>query len=160
MSMSRWSICSDRSLLSVASTGSVLSIGSVGSVLSIGSIGSACSAWSVGSFGSFGSMLSTRSRWPVLSDRSYGAVLASREAHTRAGGLSAAARARRCAAHRPDCTPCGVPATVAAKPERQLGCAGSQPSSRRAFAFEEPRDCVIIATPTSPVASRPIQAGT
>jgi hypothetical protein len=35
-------------------------------------------------------MLSTRSRWSVLSDRSYGAVLASREAHTRAGGLSAA----------------------------------------------------------------------
>jgi len=30
------------------------------------------------------------SRWSVLSDRSYGAVLASREAHTRAGGLSAA----------------------------------------------------------------------
>jgi hypothetical protein len=86
---SRWSICSDGSLLSIASTDSVLCIGSVGSVLSIGSLGSACSAWSVGSFASFGSVLSARSRWSLLSDRSYDAVRGSGDAHTRAGPLSA-----------------------------------------------------------------------
>jgi hypothetical protein len=35
---SKWSLWSERSLLSIASRGSVLSIGSVGSALSIGSI--------------------------------------------------------------------------------------------------------------------------
>jgi hypothetical protein len=88
-STSRWSIRSERSLLSIASTGSVLSVGSVGSVCSVGSIGSACSLWSVGSFASVGSALSARSRWSLLSDRSYDAVQGSQDAHTRALGLRA-----------------------------------------------------------------------
>src|SRR5262249_51764336 len=36
---------------------------------------------------------------------------------------------------------------VAANPCRQLGCAGRQPSSRFAFAFDAPRTSVIITTP-------------
>jgi hypothetical protein len=45
------------------------------------------------------------------------------------------------------------------KPCRQLGQAGCQPSSRFALAFDEPRICVIIETPTSPAASRPSHTG-
>ena len=37
---------------------------------------------------------------------------------------------------------------------------GSKPSSRFAFAFDEPRIRVIISTPTSPIANRASQAGT
>jgi hypothetical protein len=36
---SKWSLCSEDSLLSIGSRGSVLSIGSIGSVLSVGSVG-------------------------------------------------------------------------------------------------------------------------
>src|SRR5262249_60779678 len=46
------------------------------------------------------------------------------------------------------------------KPSRQLPQCGCQPSSRFAFAFDEPRIWVIIETPTSPAASRPSQTGT
>src|SRR6185437_15213905 len=42
----------------------------------------------------------------------------------------------------------------------QLARAGSQPSSRRAFAFEPARTCVIMTTRCSPAASRITQAGT
>ena len=45
------------------------------------------------------------------------------------------------------------------KPSRQLGQIGCQPSSRFAFAFDEPRPSVIIVTATSPASSRPSQAG-
>lgn len=71
---SKWSLWSERSLLSIASSGSVLSIGSVGSVLSVGSIGSALSVFSVGSALSMSSALSSRSRGSLLSYRSTDAV--------------------------------------------------------------------------------------
>ena len=45
------------------------------------------------------------------------------------------------------------------KPSRQLGQIGCQPSSRLAFAFDEPRPSVIIVTATSPANSRASQAG-
>ena len=45
------------------------------------------------------------------------------------------------------------------KPSRQLGQIGCQPSSRFAFAFDEPRPSVIIVTATSPASRRPSQAG-
>ena len=70
----KWSLWSERSLLSIASSGSVLSIGSVGSVLSFGSIGSALSLFSVGSALSVSSALSSRSRGSLLSYRSTDAV--------------------------------------------------------------------------------------
>ena len=44
-------------------------------------------------------------------------------------------------------------------PSRQLGQIGCQPSSRFAFAFDDPRPSVIIVTATSPASSRPSQAG-
>jgi hypothetical protein len=47
-----------------------------------------------------------------------------------------------------------------AKPSRQLGPAGRQPSSRLAFAFDEPRICVIIETPALSAASCPSHTGT
>src|SRR5919198_2961652 len=49
---------------------------------------------------------------------------------------------------------------AAAKPCRQLGCAGRHASSRLAFAFEAPRSSVIITTPNSPANSRPMKRGT
>ncbi|MGW0659383.1 hypothetical protein [Streptodolium elevatio] len=80
-STSKWSVGSDRSVLSLWSRGSVLSIASEGSVLSIGSIGSAgsvasvgsaLSALSIGSWLSVGSALSAQSRWSIMSWRSSG----------------------------------------------------------------------------------------
>lgn len=67
---SRWSLCSEDSLLSIASKASVLSVGSIGSCLSVGSIGSFGSLLSVGAFFSGGSALSALSRWSVMSWRS------------------------------------------------------------------------------------------
>src|SRR4029077_2086956 len=49
---------------------------------------------------------------------------------------------------------------AAAKPRRQLGCAGRQRSSRLALAFDAPRISVIINTPGSPANSRPMNRGT
>lgn len=45
-------------------------------------------------------------------------------------------------------------------PSRQLGYRGSQPSSFRAFSFEDPREAVICSTTNSPASSRPSRAGT
>src|SRR5204863_1994772 len=53
----------------------------------------------------------------------------------------------------------GWPAS-AASPSRQLEYRGVQPSSRLAFAFEEPRMRVIHETGTSPARIRPTQTGT
>ena len=52
------------------------------------------------------------------------------------------------------------PAVAAAKPCRQLWCAGRQWSSRLALAFDAPRTSVIITTPASPANSRPTNRGT
>ena len=60
---------------------------------------------------------------------------------------------------RPQYAP-GLSSSPETKPSRQLGHIGSQPSSRLALAFDAPRICVIIETPTSPIAKRAIQAGT
>src|SRR5262249_53096147 len=46
------------------------------------------------------------------------------------------------------------------KPSRQLAYAGSQPSARLIFSFEDPRMSVIIDTPASPIAKRASHAGT
>ena len=46
------------------------------------------------------------------------------------------------------------------KPSRQLGYRGSHPSSRLAFAFDDPRILVISDTPCSPMSGRATHAGT
>ena len=45
-------------------------------------------------------------------------------------------------------------------PSRQVDHRGDQPSARFAFAFDEPRSCVDIITPTSPTNMRPSHTGT
>jgi hypothetical protein len=49
---------------------------------------------------------------------------------------------------------------AAAKPCRQLACAGRHNSSRLALALEAPRSSVIITTPVSPANRRPMNRGT
>src|SRR5206468_8512444 len=51
-------------------------------------------------------------------------------------------------------------AASSAKPWRQLGWLGCQPSSRFAFAFEAPRTSVIMTVAASPASTRPSQRGT
>src|SRR5690606_27122405 len=46
------------------------------------------------------------------------------------------------------------------KPSRQLEYSGFHPSSRFAFAFDDPRSDVIAATPKPPSIGRPIHTGT
>src|SRR5207247_714403 len=49
----------------------------------------------------------------------------------------------------------GIYAATWAKPSRQLGCFGCQPSSRFALALDAPRTSVIMTAAASPASSRP-----
>src|SRR3954453_2651215 len=52
------------------------------------------------------------------------------------------------------------PSAPAAKPSRQLGWLGRQPNSAFAFAFDAPRDSVIMATAAGLATTLAIHAGT
>ena len=76
--------------------------------------------------------------------------------------LDAAGVTRRSSPWRPSVAGVGSGTGVSSpwrKPSRQLGQIGCQPSSRFAFAFDEPRPSVIIVTATLPASRRPSQAG-